>query len=84
MIKCVYFLVKSYFHIKAMCEYLCIFVLIVMWIYSSICLFCVGISGNCYIQNIPIIDNLGTYQVYNFIPLCMFTSYFDKKIYINA
>lgn len=42
-----------------------------------------GINGNFYIQNMPIIDDLGTYQVYNFIPLCVFTNYFDKKIYVD-
>lgn len=65
-----------------MYEYLFLVVLIIMWLYSTICLFLIGISSDCYIQNMPMMDNLGTYQVYNFIPLCIFTSYFDKKIYV--
>lgn len=67
---------------ECMYEYLFICGLIIIWIYSTVCLFFIGSnSGSLYIQCIPMIDNLGTYQVYNFIPLFMFTSYFNKKIY---
>ena len=66
-----------------MYKYLLIIVLIVICLYLIICLFCIGINGNFYIENMPMIDNIGTYQTYNFIPLCLFTNYFDKKIYIE-
>lgn len=67
-----------------MYKYLITFILLIIWLYSTICLFCMGISGNFYIENTPIIDNNGkTYQISNFIPLCIFTNYFDKKRYVD-
>lgn len=67
-----------------MYKYLFIFILIVLWIYTTLCLFFIGMGGDFYIKSIPIM-NIGepAYQIYNFIPLCLFTTYFDKKIYIQ-
>lgn len=63
-------------------KYLFIFII---WIYSTLCLFLVGIGGSFYIQSIPIKNNDESlfYQIYYFIPLCLFTTYFNKKIYIQ-
>lgn len=40
-----------------------------------------GTGYNLYIESIPFEDEIGTYQVHNYIPTCMFTKCFDKKIY---
>lgn len=60
-------------------------VIIIICLYLSICVFFIGMNGfNFYIQNILMIDNNGKcYHIYYFIPLCLFTNYFDKKIYKN-
>jgi hypothetical protein len=66
-----------------MLEHLVVIMLVIMWIYSSICIFLMFSGGKYYIESIPIMDTVGTYQIYNFIPLRLFTTYFDKKIYID-
>ena len=61
-----------------MIEKITIILLVIMWLYSSISLFLiVANGGNIYIKCMPI----GNKIVYNFIPLCLITSYFDKYEY---
>jgi hypothetical protein len=56
-------------------------VLSVLWIYLTGILFTIFANKSMYIQNIPIIDNeLNTYQLQYFIPTCLFTNYFDKRV----
>lgn len=66
-----------------MYENLVVSILIVFWFYASACLFALLMNNGYYIKNIPMMDETGTYQVYNFIPLFMITNCFDKKIYIE-
>ena len=68
-----------------MYKYLLYLFMVIIWLYLFICLGIIGVSGfEFYAQSMPIIDKNGKcYQIYNFIPLCLFTSYFDKKIYID-
>ena len=55
-----------------------------MWVYLTICLFFIGIKSDFYIESLPIIDNSGKcYQLYSFIPLCVFTNYFNYIKYIQ-
>lgn len=52
---------------------------------SGIIIFISGVvmrtKYNLYIESIPFKNEIGTYQPYNYIPTCMFTKCFDKKIY---
>lgn len=66
-----------------MFEYIIVFIFIILWLYLTLCLFLMVAGGGFYIKNMPMIDNNGSYQVYNFIPLALFTNYFDKKVYIK-
>lgn len=66
-----------------MYKYVFMLLLTIVWLYSTICLICLSMTNDYYIKSIPMLDHLGTFQIYNFIPLCIFTSYFDKKIYIQ-
>lgn len=64
--------------------YIYIGVLIVLWVYSTACLSCIAMNqGRLYIPNVPMVDQLGNYQIHNFIPLCLFTNMFDVKKYIE-
>lgn len=59
-------------------ESITIVLLVIMWLYSSISLFFIVANGcNVYIKNMPI----GNKITYNFIPLCLITSYFDRYEY---
>jgi hypothetical protein len=61
----------------------------ICWILLTIYLVIITIMGitqildieNFYIESMPFIDEIGTYQVYNCVPMCLFTKCFDKKIY---
>lgn len=58
--------------------------LILIFIYSTLCLFFILINNsNYYIETIPIQDENGVYQNYYYIPFFIFSNYFDKKIYRN-
>lgn len=59
------------------------YILFILWLYITICLFISSFATNLYIQSIPMIDNKGTYQMYYFIPLFLFCNYFNKKVYIE-
>jgi len=63
---------------------ICIIIFVLLWLYTSLCLFIICIGGiNMYSISTPMMDtNTRTlYQIYSYIPLCMFTDYFNKKIY---
>jgi len=67
--------------IKKFCSLL---ILIAMFIYSTTCLFLIGMSCDFYMSSIPFEDIDGNYyQIHNFIPLCLFTNFFNKKIYLK-
>lgn len=58
-----------------MIEIITIILLVMLLLYSSISLFLIVANGcNIYIKCMPI----GNKITYNFIPLCLITSYFDK------
>lgn len=65
-------------------EYILYIGLIIILIYLSICIFMITIGNSFYIQQMPMYENDKVYQTYHFIPLFLFTKYFDKKIYIGT
>ena len=66
--------------ITKICIIKILFVFIIIWVYLTVCLFLMGIGKSFYIQTIPIIKNDETYIIHSFIPLCLFTSYFNKLV----
>lgn len=70
------------FENKETAKYIIIYSFVLIWLYLSICLILVGMNGSWHIKNMPIMDEMGMLQTLNFIPLCIFTNYFDEKYYI--
>lgn len=69
-----------------MYKYLLYLFMVIIWLYLSICLCLIGGDGiEFYAQNSMIMKdkNGKCYQLYYFIPLCLFTNYFNKNIYID-
>jgi hypothetical protein len=65
-------------------DYICIIILISLWIYTSLCLFIILINGcSMHVISIPMLDNGDghVYQFYEYIPLCIFTNYFNKRVF---
>jgi hypothetical protein len=71
---------KRYYLYYYYVEVLYCFIAVVIWLYLTICLF-LALTDNLYIQSIAMRDDAGYYHFYTFIPLCLFTEAFNKKIY---
>ena len=67
-------------------DYICIIILISLWLYTSMCLFIILIIGDCsmYTISTPMVCDKSPeryYQIYSYIPLCIFTNYFNKRVF---
>jgi len=66
-------------------DYICIIILISLWLYTSMCLFIIFLGGcSMYTISTPIRCDKNQeryYQIYSYIPLCIFTNYFNKQVF---